>query len=191
MENKKITRNSIEKSQEELRKKYTSINIHGVLESELAHPAEPDLVTMLKQSPLRQSVYYDRRKGPAHAAMRRDSVYVQPVELPDHVISNVIEIEGRRWEYKISLDSPSRFRRVFIERNQLIELDIERSLSWLSASLGSPKHEEIKSQLEQEADINNTNNQIILQLMYNRAEQGLPILENSKCIIKLNKDIQY
>ena len=187
MENKKITREDIEKSQEELRKKQCSVNTYGVLESELAHPAEPDLVTIINQSPLRQSIYWDRRKAGGHAAMRRESVYIQPVEIPDYVVCNIIELEGHRWEYKTLTESSISLRRVFIERNQSIELDIEESLSWLSASFGSPRHEETKSQLEQEADINNINNQIILQLMYSRVKKGLTILENSKNRIYINE----
>mgnify|MGYP001202017731 CR=1 FL=1 len=102
-----------------------------------------------------------------------------PVDLPDYVVRNPIKLEGYEWAYSTSTMPIENLRRVFIERNQLIELDIDSTLQWLSASKGSPKYDEVRGQLEQEAKMDNVNNQIILQLMYNRTEQGLPLLENT------------
>jgi len=186
MENKKIilsdkfTRKEIERRQEEFRAQCNSINRYGILESELAHPAEPDLVTMMKQSHLRNSVYFNRRKTEGHSSLRRESVYMESIELPDYVVCNRIELSDIFWDYKTPTSPCSVMRRVFTEKDQSIQLDIEETLYYLSASFGSPNYEEVKAQLEQEADINNTNNQSILQLMYERVEKGLPILENSK-----------
>ena len=95
-------------------------------------------------------------------------------------MSNIIEIDGRKWEYHTDDKTPESRRRVFIERNQLIELDVETSLMWLSAGSGSDRYESVKSQLEKEASLDNINNQLLLQLMYERVENGESLLPYTK-----------
>ncbi len=141
--------------------------------------AETSMDTAMRQSAMRRSIYFGEKMRPDHASTRRDTHYALAVPLPDYVISEAIEIEGYRWQYSTPDDTPECRRRVFIERNQLIELDVDTSLVWLSAALGSQRNEETKRQLEQEAVMDNVNNQVILQLMYGRVENGEPLLPRS------------
>ncbi|MDO8459687.1 MAG: hypothetical protein Q7S74_01125 [Nanoarchaeota archaeon] len=133
-----------------------------------------DAYTAITSSPMRQWIYHDLRK-PAramHQSTRRDSAYIQSVELDDHVISSPIEVDGISWVYSTEKD-PVSIRRCFIKRNQAIELDIEESLRWMSAGIpGSIRYEDVRRLLEEEANPDNVPNEIIRQKMYARIESG-------------------
>lgn len=141
---------------------------------------EVPMDTALRKSAMRQWIYFDSKMRPSHASRRREHEYAPTINLPDYVVSNIIEIDGRKWEYHTDDKTPESRRRVFIERNQLIELDVETSLMWLSAGSGSDRYESVKSQLEKEASLDNINNQLLLQLMYERVENGESLLPYTK-----------
>ncbi len=145
------------------------------------HPEEPSTIDahrfMTTNSPMRQMVRHGTGSRKQHQSTRREGQYVQPVELPDYVVSSRIYVEGREWAYKTQTQSVSGIRRVFTLRNQAIELDVEETLRWLSAGERSPAYEITKAQLTEE--VNDINNQVILQLMYDNVLKKLPMLPRS------------
>ncbi|MBI4141855.1 hypothetical protein HY484_02950 [Candidatus Woesearchaeota archaeon] len=136
-----------------------------------------DMVTVLAQSPLRQSLYFGRRLRPAHTETRYDGEQ-KPVEFPNHVVTRPIVVqeggEELRWNYQTK-QSPNgvHLRRVFALRNQALELDVENTLMYLSAT----EIPEVKSQLETEA--NDLVNEMILQVMKDRLDGGDSMLPGS------------
>ncbi len=144
---------------------------------ELSHfmPANTisDMVTGINKSGMKRWIWKDERLRNQHASTRRDLSYAQPVILPDYVISNPIKIGDRIWNYKTDSELVS-LRRIFIEKDQAIQLDIPTTLSYLSATEGTGRYEQTISQLQEEvADLNN---QVIMQLMHNRVLDGQPML---------------
>ena len=136
-----------------------------------------------RKSHLRSESYFGVTRRATHAATRRDS-YDKGVLLPPYVITQLIEIEGYRWSYSTPYNNAEDRRRVFIEEDQLIKLDVDESLIWLSAGKGSERYESTKRLLEEEASDTNVHNQIILQLMYGRIENGQALLPRTNNILR-------
>ncbi len=134
--------------------------------------SDSDMVTAINKSAMRQSIYFDRRLRPSHTDSSREGdvprYLMQAASVPNYVINIPISVDGRKWEYKTPVSSQNlvNLRRVFIERNQAIELSVGVTLEWLSAGQGSAKHETMKSLLEEEVAI--PGNEVIMQLMYQR-----------------------
>ncbi len=176
-----------------------------------------DAYSAIVRSPRRQWIYFDKVTRKTHQSTSRESQFIKGVKLPDYVITSPIEIDGKKWKYETPVEPSPNMRRVFIERNQVIELDLEETLRWLNISDSSgieeaPRMEDIigatekernlaflkaqnsynerkkgqestqaryaltLGQLEKEASIDNINNQVILQLMYERVENGESLL---------------
>ena len=149
---------------------------------------ERDAFSALTETPYRAWIYLGKTKRTPHVSTRRDHRYIQPVELPEYVITQVIELEGYTWNYKTSNETAEDRRRVFTIKDQLLTLDLDETLSWLNAAKDTPRYEEVRKQLEEENAMDNTNNKIILQLMYGRYEDEKPLLPNlSKKINKPTK----
>jgi len=141
-------------------------------------PTQQDTyVAITSRSPMRRMIRYGENPRPQHSSTRREGQFVKPVELPEYVVSSRIYVEGREWAYKTQTQSVSGIRRVFTLRNQAIELDVEETLRWLSAGERSPAYEITKAQLTEE--VNDINNQVILQLMYDNVLKKLPMLPRS------------
>lgn len=134
---------------------------------------DDDMVIGTNKSAMRTWIWYDRELRRTHQSTSRQSQYFPSIELPDYVISQIIRIRDRTWSYKTGT-SPTDIRRVFIERDQAIELDIEKTLSYLSASEGTPRYETVNGQLQEEAG--DIDNQVIMQLMYERVRNGESLL---------------
>lgn len=132
------------------------------------------------RSPYRVGVREGVNTRAQHQSTRRDVIYGPTLSLPDHVISFPIEVDGKKWAYETPTGGNGvGLRRVFTIRNQLIELDIDQSLTWLSAGLpGDARYQELRGRLEAESSIDNVNNQLIMQLMYDRIERGEAMLPN-------------
>lgn len=155
-------------------------------ECELSHfmPAhsEEDMVTNMHKSAMKMWIWHDGRVRKQHQSTRRDLIYAGSVDLPDYVISQIIRIGDRRWNYQTEAMG-SALRRVFIEKDQTIKLDMGTTLSYLNASEGTPRYEETFGLLTGEAS--DINNQVIMQLMYERVQAGQSLLPLcSKKLIK-------
>ncbi|MAG61612.1 hypothetical protein CMI43_02260 [Candidatus Pacearchaeota archaeon] len=137
-----------------------------------------DAYTNIVGSPLRQSLINNKRLRDGYSSMRRDDQYVVGPGLPEHVISGLIEVDGKMWDYKTETNPGNlvSYRRVFTMKDQFIELDVDESLRWMSAHEGSERYTELRKQLEEETSMENVNNQVILQLMYDRVERGESLL---------------
>ncbi|MBM3233668.1 hypothetical protein FJZ19_01090 [Candidatus Pacearchaeota archaeon] len=140
---------------------------------------ERDCHLAIMGSPMRGAVYFNLKqpRRATHQSTRRDFEYAPSVETPDYVVNARICLGDRVWNYHTPTQNASEIRRVFILRNQALELDIEESLIWMSCPQGTSRHDEARVQLEQETS--DVNNQVILQLMYDRVQKGLPMLEVS------------
>lgn len=138
-----------------------------------------DAHSAIMNSPIRQAVYFGLVSRPQHASTRRDPEYRQGVKLPGYVVVGIIQIEGRKWDYKTPTNHPALTRRVFIERDQSLELDLRETLIWLNASEGSKDYTKTRENLIAESNPENVNNQAILQMMYERTQSGLPMLPAS------------
>jgi hypothetical protein len=138
------------------------------------------------RSPYRTGAREGKHIRRPHQSTRRDISYAGTVKIPDYVISQRIEIGGRAWDYQVPIGNNGvGVRRVFIERNQAIELEIDETLAWLSAGKpGMQNYEETRAQLEAEADLDNINNRVIMQHMYARIKEGKPMLPNSSKVPK-------
>ena len=142
--------------------------------------SERDMVTQNNQSAMRRWIYYDNVMRSIHQSTRRDRVYAEPVDLPDEIVTSIIKVgkgmlgeegtenERRKWNYKTDISRSSGLRRVFIEKDQTIKLDMYETLSALNACEGGPRYESIKALLEEE--LRDINNQTILQVMTNRIQ---------------------
>ena len=156
---------------------------------ELSHfmPAhsEEDMVTSKNKSAYKRWIWSDETMRRSHQSTRRDVSYLEVPSLPDYVISQMIRIGDKTWTYQTENALTAR-RRIFTEKNQTVQLDMEETLSYLSASPGAPRHEEVKKQLQTEmADVNN---QVIMQLMYGRIRAGETLLPS--CSKKLSSVAQ-
>lgn len=159
-----------------------------------------DMVTAYRQSPLRG------KNVDPHASTRRDRWKGCPVNtLPDHVIDQpifvrfavptedvgedgnpVIETIIAHWQYvakpeqaagsiqERAADSTTHLRRVFVYDGQALQLALDDTLSYLSASPGTGRHEAVRAQLVSEA--NNTENQVVMQVLEERVRKGEPFL---------------
>ena len=116
--------------------------------------------------------------GEKYASTRKDSVYSGGFSLPDFVVNSLIYVEDRdgdgnsivrNWNYVYEAGVNS-VRRVFLEINQALELDVRESLIWLS------KSEDVQTLALLKQENEDSNNQYIMQLMYDRIQQGLPML---------------
>jgi hypothetical protein len=129
-------------------------------------------------SPMRSWVYLGKEKTHGGKSTRRDSgipaYLIDVAGVPNYVIVCPIRIGDKNWEYQTATD-PTSIRRVFIERDQAIELDVNETLKWLSARTG-PRRDKIEPLILEEANFDNINNQVIMQLMYQRIQEGKPML---------------
>lgn len=136
-----------------------------------------DMVTHMLKSPMHRSIvgdYFTNEKW------SRFGEQLRPIEpdvprFPSHVVMTPIAVynDGDKLEWKYMTVTTSNgvyLRRVFALRNQAVELDIPSTLSYLSASEGSPQHEAVKAQLEAEAA--DLVNEVILQIMKDRLDGG-------------------
>ena len=174
-------------------------------------------------SPMRRAVYFNDTSRPTpHQSTSRESRGVGGIPLPEYVVSSRIELDGRTWNYSTTQDltNPAAIRRVFIERDQALELDIEETLRWLSVSapgtiqdeprledmhganeeekerahlraradymgrkrsydIAQTRYTETLRQLQEETSLDNLNNQVILQGMYERIQRGESMLPYS------------
>jgi hypothetical protein len=110
------------------------------------------------------------------ASRDRTNQYVEGPRFPRELIDKLIEIEDRKWDYRTDPDSENDRKRVFTLRDQFIDLDVDKSLFYMSAHKGTERYTELREQLEEEASHYNTNNQVIMQLMHNRIERGESLL---------------
>ncbi|MBI4141190.1 hypothetical protein HY485_05115 [Candidatus Woesearchaeota archaeon] len=98
---------------------------------------------------------------------------------PNHVVTNPIKLSNGivdlEWGYQTK-ESPKcvHLRRVFVRKDQVVQLDLEQTLSWLSAGKGSPQHDAVKAQLD--AEVADVTNQAIMQLMTDRLDNGESML---------------
>ena len=139
--------------------------------------SDRDMVTVLSQSAMRQSIYFDKRLRPAHTDSNREGeiprYLLEAANVPNYVISEPIKVDGRRWEYRVPIEPKNpniSMRRVFIEKDQTIQLAVDVTLDWLSAGKGSPRYESMKKLLEEEVSI--PGNEVITQLMYRRIKSN-------------------
>jgi len=141
-----------------------------------------------RQSAVRKRVYFGEEPSrAAHSALGVPQSEPSPA-LPPYVVTQTIEIEGLdgtlyRWDYRtnkfndgrINIE-PTCLRRVFSITNQVLSLDINETLYWLSATEGSSRFESTLEQLSREIEMDNNNNHVILQLMERNIQEGLPML---------------
>lgn len=157
-----------------------------------------DMITAFKQSIARRMIYYGEAKHERNGGTRR-SDWERPAPenvTPTHVVDVPIEVEvqieedGQKktqkyaWDYKTcnikKATSYTDIRRVFIIKDEGLLLDIRETLSWLSASEGTGRHEIVKAQLEEELSYDNVNNQVIMQVMYQNIQDGKQMLPHMK-----------
>lgn len=152
-----------------------------------------------RQSAVRRLIYYGEEPGkPAHSALGIPQSPPSPA-LPPYVVTQTIQIEGPdggtyTWNYHtnrtaggVLLVEPTALRRVFSFRDQVLSLDIDETLYWLSASRGSPRFDATFEQLGREIEMDNNNNHLILQLMEQNIREGRPMLPRNT----RNCPIQY
>lgn len=147
-------------------------------------PGDRDMVTVRKQSQTRRQVYGDEQGRSPWATQDRRSTDIQrqwgaATQVPNYVISVPVQVDGRRWTYETRTTGVA-VRRVFTydKEQERLTLDIDETLTWQSAGPGSPLHDELRNKLEREADYDNTNNQLVLQLMWRRHQQGTPLIDS-------------
>jgi len=189
-----------------------------------------DAYQAITGSPMRQKVYFGKTDRPTpHQATSRESRGVGGIPLPEYVVSSRIELDGRTWDYRTTQDltNTPEIRRVFIERDQAIELDIEETLKWLSVSapgtiedeprledmsgttleererahlraradymgrkrsydIAQTRYNETVRQLQEETSLDNVNNQVILQGMYERIQRGESMLPHSAKVTRID-----
>jgi len=157
-----------------------------------------DMITAFKQSQARRMIYYGEPKNARNDGTRR-SDWERPAPenvIPAHVIDVPIEVEVEveedgvkrakkyTWDYKThdtkKFSNSTEFRRVFIIKDEGLLLDIRDTLSYLSASEGTGRHEIVKAQLEAELSYDNVNNQIIMQVMYQNIQDGKQMLPRTR-----------
>jgi len=83
-----------------------------------------DAITHINRSATKQKLWYERDMRAAHQSTSRFSQYKGVIEAPDHVVRSIIRMGDRTWDYQTGT-TPNNIRRVFTERNQAIELDVD------------------------------------------------------------------
>jgi len=150
----------------------------GVDLSHFMPDGDSDAYTAITQSAMRRWIYLDEQSRAPHQSTSRagqsSGLYC---DTPDHVVTHPIEVDGRTWNYQMHLINPASLRRVFAEKDQAIELDLDETLVWLSTTPNTRRYEEIKGRLQ--AEVDDVSNQVIMQVMYQRYEAGLPIFDRS------------
>jgi hypothetical protein len=151
--------------------------------------SDKDMVTALMQSPLRRSLSMDERKGHPHAATKRETA-VPPnllgaLDQPDYVVTVPIHatLPGNEpgeegvtysWNYQTNIIGIG-IRRVFYPADQRVELDIQRTLTYLSAFEGSSRYDRVFEELNREVE--DSDNQILMQVMAYRIDEGLSMID--------------
>jgi hypothetical protein len=146
-----------------------------------------DMVTHFKKSHAHMSQYFNRNP-PADSAFALDKPHNPmrfaeitqverplthiPADFPDECITALIP----GWQYHPDLSGEINKRRVFRRADQGLELDIEATMHYLSAT-APEKAERIRPLLEWENSYDNAPNQVLLQKMYANVEADLPMFE--------------
>ena len=150
-------------------------------------------LAMTTGSAMRMWVYFGHNARAVHQSTSRAGRYAPYAEMPDYVICSPIELTApdgsvMRWNYRTERGSTSDIRRVFIEKDQMVDLDIEQTCIWLSAVSGTPRYEDTKRILMEEAG--DVNNQVMLQLMSDRIRSGNTLLPNTqKRLLKVESGV--
>ena len=131
--------------------------------------------------------YFGERRPTTHASTKREPQghFRYSRTYGPEVVRDIIAFEHEglvhRWDYQVPEDArgrslPQLFYRVFVEKDQGLELDIEQSLDAMGQAEGAPTTPQYRDRLQSEASVDNIPNQVVLQVMYERLQSGLPML---------------
>lgn len=150
--------------------------------------ASVDAHSAIQRSPMRREIYFGEQTRKPHQSTRRESQQLGKLfsPLPNDVVSHpiVFELEGQeyRWTYRVpsEISSPYTRFRVFIVRNQRLELDIEKTIEAMHCSPHHNRTIAVRKHLEEEVAYENANNYVILQIMYDRILAGHDMIPGSQ-----------